>query len=736
MNRFSCKIVILMSFFFFYAGSLYSQQLAFPGAEGYGKFATGGRGGKVIEVTNLNNSGAGSFAAAVAESGARTIVFRVGGTIDADINIKNGNITIAGQTAPGDGITIKGKLGFNNISNVIVRYIRVRGEVNEDALGGRYNDNIIIDHVSASWSSDETMSIYHGNNITIQWCMITEAMGGDHGFGGIWGNNHSTYHHNLFAHNVQRNPRIASGAGYNDVRNNVIYNWESHSIYGGEKHQDTDARFQFCSTNVVANYLKPGPGTTPADAVKICSPWSRDRNGGDSDWGKWYVADNYMYGNEEVTTNNWEGVIPVRWTLDNREEWQLDKRPLVKLDAPSEFMPINQQTAEEAFQAVLEYAGCSFPNRDIIDERIIEEVRNGTATYGNGFVTSPSTVGGWPALAGGTAPDDTDHDGMSDDYEDANSLNKNDPADRNLIVEGGYTNLEIYLNSLVKLPSFFYAPKNVSAELTDITRVELSWEGTNDDETGFRIERAKGETGIFDTIAELQADITSYVDSGLTELTQYHYRVIAFNDSLTSSFERIVDITTLASTSLPAAVSNPSPENNAANIDNDTTLMWKASVNADSYDVYFGTDNPPPFLSNQSEAAFKPGGLRDGETYYWRIDGKNSNGTTEGSIWNFKVAGNLISGLETFQNEIIHIQSYPNPFNSFTTINYELKSHSEVKLSVYNVMGENIATLVNQWQPAGEYSVTYNAGNLESGVYFFSLNTGLSEQRGKMLLMK
>jgi hypothetical protein len=285
-------------------------------------------------------------------------------------------------------------------------------------------------------------------------------------------------------------------------------------------------------------------------------------------------------------------------------------------------------------------------------------------------------------------------------------------------------------------PKALAYPKNVSAELTDITRVELSWEGTNDDETGFRIERAKGETGIFDTIAELQADIISYVDSGLTELTQYHYRVIAFNDSLTSSFERIVDITTLASTSLPAAVSNPSPENNAANIDNDTTLMWKASVNADSYDVYFGTDNPPPFLSNQSEAAFKPGGLRDGETYYWRIDGKNSNGTTEGSIWNFKVAGNFISGLETFQNEIIHIQSYPNPFNSFTTINYELKSHSEVKLSVYNVMGENIATLVNQWQPAGEYSVTYNAGNLESGVYFFSLNTGLSEQRGKMLLMK
>jgi len=731
MNRFSYKIVILTSFFFFYTGSLYSQQLAFPGAEGYGKYATGGRGGKVIEVTNLNSSGAGSLAAAVAESGARTIVFRVGGTIDADINIKSGNITIAGQTAPGDGITIKGKLSFNNISNVIVRYIRVRGEVNEDAFGGRYNDNIIIDHVSTSWSSDETMSIYHGKNITIQWCMITEAMGGNHAFGGIWGNNHSTYHHNLFAHNIDRNPRIASGAGYNDFRNNVIYNWQYESIHGGEMHQGTDARFQFCSTNVVANYYKPGPGTQAQHMTRICSPKTRN---GAADYGKWFVADNYLFGNDSVTADNWKGVIPVWW---NTIDPDLDAIPGLKLDAPSEFMPINQQTAEEAFQAVLEYTGCSFPNRDTIDIRIIDEVRDGTATYGNGFVSSPSTVGGWPALDSGTAPTDTDHDGMPDDWEIANGLNKDIPDDRNdTIGNSGYTNLEIYLNSLVKAPSFFYAPIHVTAELTDLTKVKLTWEDTNDDETGFRIERAEGDGGIFDTIAELQADIITYVDSGLAELTQYHYRVVAFNDSLTSSFERIVDVTTLSSTSLPAAVSDPSPGNNALNIGADTTLMWKASVNADSYDVYFGTDNPPPFVINQSEATFKPDGLLKGTRYYWRINGINTNGTTEGTIWSFKVEGTLSSEAETVPNKLIFIRNYPNPFNSFTTINYELKSHSEVKLSVYNVLGENVAILVNQWQTAGEHSVTFDAGNLESGIYFFSIKTDLSEQRGKMLLMK
>jgi len=729
INNIFCKTAILIVSSFLYAGFLYSQPLAFPGAEGYGKFTTGGRGGKVIEVTNLNSSGTGSLAAAVAESGARTIVFRVGGTIDADVDINNDNLTIAGQTAPGDGITIKGKLSFNNISNVIVRYIRVRGEVNDDAFGGRYNDNIIIDHVSASWSSDETMSIYHGKNITIQWCMITEAMGGSHAFGGIWGNNHSTYHHNLFAHNIDRNPRIASGAGYNDFRNNVIYNWQYESLHGGEKHQGTDARFQFCSTNVVANYYKPGPGTQAQHKSRICSPKTRD---GAADYGKWYVAENYLVGDTAVTADNWKGVIPVWW---NTIDPDLAAIPGLKLNEPSEFMPINQQTAEKAFHAVLDNSGCSFPNRDVIDLRIIDEVRNGTATYGNGFVSSPSTVGGWPTLNNGTAPTDTDHDGMPNDWETANGLDSTDAEDRNIVGPDGYTNLEIYLNSLVKVPSFFYAPIHVTAELIDVTKVELAWEDTNDNETGFRIERATGETGIFDTIAEVLADIITYVDSGLTELTQYHYRVLAFNDSLTSSFERIVDVTTLGSTSLPAAVSDPSPENNALNIGTDTTLMWKASINADSYDVYFGTENPPPFVINQSEATFKPGGLAKGTRYYWRIDGKNSNGTTEGIIWNFKVE-EPTSVAETVPDKLIFIRNYPNPFNSFTTINYELKSHSEVKLFVYNVMGENVATLVNQWQTAGEHAVIFDAGNLESGVYFFSLKTGLFEQRGKMLLIK
>ncbi len=416
---------------------LYSQQLAFPTAEGYGKYALGGRSGSVYEVTTLNPSGPGSLGEAIGASGPRTVVFRVSGTIEGKFNIKNDRITIAGQTAPGDGICIKGSLGVS-ANDVIIRYIRVRANptVETDAIGGRYKKNIILDHVSASWSSDEVLSIYHCENVTIQYCMITEACAkGDsgHRFGGIWGSNYGTYHHNLIAHNDSRNPRWASGCGFNDYRNNVLYNWGYQSSYGAEAHQRGDRRnppIESSTINVVANYYKPGPATDSGVRDRIAEPSARDSD----DKGSWYFADNVVVGYPAVTANNWLGV---------------DGSNYMRLNEPWPAIAIHQQTPEAAYHAVLDHAGCSKPNRDSIDRRIIKEARTGTATHGNnGIITTPDDVGGLPDLKGGPASVDSDHDGIPDAWEIMKGLDPDNADDRNNVAADGYTMLENYLNSI------------------------------------------------------------------------------------------------------------------------------------------------------------------------------------------------------------------------------------------------------------------------------------------------
>lgn len=414
--------------------------IAFPGAEGYGAATRGGRGGRVIAVTNLNESGPGSFREAIEAKGPRIVVFRVAGTIAGRFNIKNDFITIAGQTAPGDGVCIKGSLSLN-ADEVIVRCVRIRanpahGET--DAIFGRYKKNIILDHVSASWSTDEVLSLYHNEHVTIQWCMITEACakgGTSHRFGGIWGNNFGTYHHNLIAHNDSRNPRWASGCGYNDYRNNAIYNWGYESCYGAEANQKGDRRkppIKHSTINMVANYYKSGPTTRDGVETRIAKPSSR----GDGDEGSWYVSENLVEGSADVTKDNWRGIAG-----DNFK----------RLAEPWKAMPINQQSPEEAYEAVLAHAGCSLPNRDSIDARIIEEVRTGTAEFGNnGIITKPEDVGGWPELEAEPPPADADEDGMPDEWETAHGLNPNDVADGAKDRNGdGYTNVEEYINGLV-----------------------------------------------------------------------------------------------------------------------------------------------------------------------------------------------------------------------------------------------------------------------------------------------
>ena len=416
--------------------SLHAQPLAFPSAEGFGRFTTGGRGGSVIEVTNLNDNGEGSLRAAIAAKGARTIVFRVSGTIalQSELRITSGDLTIAGQTAPGDGICLRDYPLIIAADNVIVRFLRVRlGDVHklqEDAMSCLKRKNIIVDHCSMSWGIDEVASFYDNENATVQWCLVSESLDssfhqkGKHGYAGIWGGKGASFHHNLLAHHSNRNPRFNGSRTHGapdeelvDFRNNVIYNWRDNSSYGGEAGNQ----------NLVANYFKHGPATG-ATKNRIVEPYDAK--------GKWFIADNFVEGFAEITKDNWAGGVQGKFAQ------------LGRVDTPHAFATVTTHTAERAYELVLQNVGAILPKRDALDARIVAEVRSGTAAFGvAGIVNSQSEVGGWPMLHVAPAPRDDDHDGMPDDWEREHGLNPTNAEDRNGDYDGnGYTNLEKYLN--------------------------------------------------------------------------------------------------------------------------------------------------------------------------------------------------------------------------------------------------------------------------------------------------
>lgn len=473
MQQTICKTLFLIISLGVSVSALSQSIPAFSGAEGYGKIAVGGRGGVVYEVTNLNDSGTGSLRAAVQASGARTIVFRISGTIilNSELKISNPNITIAGQTAPGGGICIANYPLNIAANDVIVRYLRVRlgdqsGVVN-DCVSSRFVKNLIVDHVSASWSIDEAMSIYFCTNMTVQWCLVAESLYnsyhfvdgttnqyGAHGFGGIWGSQFGSYHHNLLADHSSRNPRFSSGCQFTDYRNNVIYNWGYNSCYGGEQQQVGDPNHSFSTINMVANYYKPGPATKPSvETYRIANPDYRTVT---TDYGQWFVTNNVMIGNPAVTADNWNGGV--------QPQGGSGDIPLVKLNAPWPAMAIAQQTAAEAYSNILDNVGAILPQRDSEDTRLVQETRFGTNTYEgvykysnsvpniskiSGIIDSQTQVGGWPVLISTAAPADTDHDGMPDAWEIAHGLNPNNAADRNGDYDNdGFSNLEEYLNEL------------------------------------------------------------------------------------------------------------------------------------------------------------------------------------------------------------------------------------------------------------------------------------------------
>lgn len=428
-------LVTVLLFVAFVGGQ--AQQLAFPTAEGFGKYTSGGRGGKVYTVTNLNDSGEGSLRFAIEQKGARTVVFAVDGTIElkSKLIIHNDSITITGQTAPGDGICLRNYPFYVRANNVIIRYIRSRmddqTQAEDDAMGAMDVKNLIIDHCSISWSTDECLSVYRSSDLTVQWCMITHSLAnsvhskGRHGFGGIWGGERATFHHNLLAHNTSRNPRFASdGCSPVDYRNNVVYNWGFKSAYGGGR---------YGRVNFIANYYKPGPATSTEVRERFLDP-------AEDETGSYFLADNIMESSDAVTLDNWLGVSAKKCT---------------KAELPFEVVPINQDDANISYIRVLNSAGASL-KRDVYDQRIIEEVKTGTAeggeSYGanTGIIDSQDSLGGWPTLRSKPAYKDSDQDGIPDYWEELHDLDPKDPTDGSLYsLSNEYTNLEVYMNSLV-----------------------------------------------------------------------------------------------------------------------------------------------------------------------------------------------------------------------------------------------------------------------------------------------
>lgn len=522
---------------------------AFPGAEGYGRYTSGGRGGKVYHVTTLeDNNEPGSFRHACNQAGTRTIVFDVSGNIHlkSDLNLRNGNVTIAGQTAPGDGICITDYPFSIKADNVIIRFMRFRlgnknvtvgGADGWDGLGALDQKDIIIDHCSVSWSIDECLSFSGTHNTTVQWCIVSQSLvnsghsKNNHGYGGNWGGEYGSYHHNLLAHHTSRAPRLGPRPTTQlnevmDMRNNVMFNYSGESCYGGEG----------MNVNIVNNYYKPGPGNKYSGKTKetriasvgirtvdycldkktIASRYNAamgtsitDKNVegafakgkkyvyisdrayeiSDDDkitfdgktisiaWndykpalhlaGTYYVDGNNNHNVSAVSADNWGlGVYNQlsKWeNCPDNTSWENAKQNM-KRDLPIEYVYTTTHSPADAFENVLAYAGASL-KRDALDNMIVSDAKNNTANSGTGsgldrgFINTPDDVkypagteldGVLPVLKSSTAKVDTDGDGMPDEWETANGLDPNDPTDGAKVSANGYTNLELYMNSLVQ----------------------------------------------------------------------------------------------------------------------------------------------------------------------------------------------------------------------------------------------------------------------------------------------
>lgn len=649
--------------------ALHAQTPAFPGAEGFGRFAKGARGAATPEVyivTNLNDAGAGSFRDAVSKPG-RIVVFAVGGIVylASDVVVA-ANCTLAGQTAPGDGIVFFGKrVTFSGASNTIARFLRIRlgatGNSGKDASGLSNGANLIFDHCSFTWGMDEVFSINWDNkgtapdNITLQNCIIGQGLHREnHSAGGLMqtpDGGRVSLLKNLYISNKTRNPKVK---GVNEFVNNVVYDW------GNGNRLDTNMNYGWqgdayimggsegvSEVNIINNYFVGGPLTPPLKTT----PFSRG------------TGTFNVYGSGNFFDNNQNGVLDGSEVPFDETGYPGISGSAFK-SAPFAYpAAAPAMTAEQAYQYIIESVGAIYPRRDEVDLLLVNEVQSkGTqGVYMYRETNNGLANGGLGNVFGAPPPPDADADGMPDAWEEANGLNKNNPADavQYSAAYPEYLNIEVYINSLISTPAavFVKPPTALTLLATSVetpapsSSISVSWTDNSDNETGFVLERST-DGSHFTEIFTTPANAVAYTDAGLVPNTLYYYRIKAVNSAGSSAYAT-ASVTTPPLPSAPAAPTTPAPANAFQYVEltaaGNLNLNWKGSSNTETYTVYFGTD--PNNLVKMADLpyvaapSFGLTGLASNVAYYWRIDATNNKGTATGAVWSFRTQPLFAPGL-------------------------------------------------------------------------------------------
>ena len=695
--------------------------LAFPGAEGFGRYATGGRGGEIYHVTNLNDSGEGSLRDAVSKSN-RIVVFDTTGVIRLkSLLVFKGNLTVLGQTAPGEGIQVYGnRVSFSGASNLIVRHMRFRmgigGDKDKDACGIANGKTMIFDHISALWGRDECFSINpdgkgsRPDSITIQNSIMGQGLQ-SHSCGGLMQTDKYgvTLYRNLYIENKTRNPKVK---GLNQYVNNVVYNWGGGGCY---IMGDTEAPSW---ADIRNNYFVTGPW-------KGSKPFTRGK------------AAFQFYGDGNYYDNNNNGKLDGTLYTENGGSTRVTGLDYFT-DIPKPFPAIsNLMTAEEALHWIIDSVGPCLPARDEVDQYLIDELKSFGTKGSTGGISSEKELphGGTGILNKGEKPLDSDNDGIPDEWEKANGLNENDASDAREIADNGYANIENYVFTIDRAYPYMKMPTRLQATKQEKFAIELQWQdnaGYNNtvNETNYIVEKSK-DNQTFTPCDTLKADATTYRAEDLEAETTYYFRVCAINTEPKYGFKSdyfSISTETIGDPIPPTACTTPNPKNESSIAPSTEWIVfsWENAMKdyygTVKYDVYYGL-NPEKMNKIASELtekkfSYKPDlpleNLVDFPCY-WRVDATNDAGTTTGPVWKFTPQITLFIEKYPDTENINYMDGTKLEF----TLNENAKYNGGIELSPRKyeemnvaVSGKTLTLTFNALNVLTEYTVTIPKGAL------------------------